>query len=208
MLTAALALAESTRSAIDDLPGLHVMEFDDLVHSFDPLKIVIDVSGLHISGYQATDWLREHQRVTLGLSDHRRVVAQFTHADDPRTAEKLVEALRALTEADLPSPKPVDLPTPDELQLETAMLPRDAFFAEVEQVPVERAAGRISAEMITPYPPGAPAVLPGEVITEEVLDYVRSGLAAGMVLPDPADSELESVRVVSSRVQSSPATGR
>lgn len=196
LLTAALALAVSTRTVIEDLPGLHVMEFGDLVHSSDPLKIVIDVSGLDISGYQATDWLREHQRVTLGLSDHRRVVAQFTHADDHRSAQKLVEALRALTEADLPSPKPVDLPSPDELQLETAMLPRDAFFAEVEQVPAERAAGRISAEMITPYPPGAPAVLPGEVITDDVLDYVRSGLAAGMQLPDPADPELRTVRVV------------
>ncbi|GAA3624422.1 hypothetical protein GCM10022267_08170 [Lentzea roselyniae] len=113
-----------------------------------------------------------------------------------------------MTEAGLPSPKPVDLPSPDELQLETAMLPRDAFFAEVEQVPADRAAGRISAEMITPYPPGAPAVLPGEVITDDVLDYVRSGLAAGMQLPDPADPELKTVRVVSSRARSSAATGR
>jgi arginine/lysine/ornithine decarboxylase len=208
LLTAALALAEVTRAAINDIPGLEVMTFDDLVHSFDPLKIVIDVSGLNISGYQATDWLREHQRVTLGLSDHRRVVAQLTHADDHRSAQALVDALRALTEADLPVPKPVDLPTPDELQLEMAMLPRDAFFAEVEQVPAERAAGRISAEMITPYPPGAPAVLPGEVITGDVLDYVRSGLAAGMQLPDPADPKLETVRVVSSRVPSSAAAGR
>lgn len=108
----------------------------------------------------------------------------------------LVDALRALTDADLPTPKPVDLPTPDELQLETAMLPRDAFFAEVEQVPAEQAAGRISAEMITPYPPGAPAVLPGEVINADVLEYVRSGLAAGMEIPDPADPELKTIRVV------------
>ena len=51
--------------------------------------------------------------------------------------------------------------------------------------------------MLTPYPPGAPAVLPGEVITKDVLDYLRSGLAAGMQLPDPVDASLESVRVVS-----------
>jgi arginine/lysine/ornithine decarboxylase len=96
----------------------------------------------------------------------------------------------------MPAPKPVDLPTPEQLQLETAMLPRDAFFAEVEQVSADQAVGRISAEMVTPYPPGAPAVLPGEVITKEVLEYVRSGLAAGMELPDPADPELGTVRVV------------
>ncbi|ANZ39996.1 ornithine decarboxylase [Lentzea guizhouensis] len=198
LLTAALDLAHRTRAAISALPGLEVEEFHRLVHSSDPMKIVIDVSGLHISGYQAADWLRAEQRVTVGLSDHRRIVAQFTHADDQRTADVLVEALTALTGADLPTPKPVDLPSPDELQLETAMLPRDAFFAEVEQVPADQAVGRIAAEMITPYPPGAPAVLPGEVITAEVLAYVRSGLAAGMELPDPADSKLDTIRVVAS----------
>ncbi|WP_329792448.1 ornithine decarboxylase [Lentzea sp. DG1S-22] len=201
LLTAALALAHATRDSINDLPGLRVMgeaEFigKGLAHALDPLKMTIDVSGLGISGYQATDWLREHQRVTLGLSDHRRVVAHFTHADDHRTAAILLEALSALVKADLPAPPQVDLPSPDELQLETAMLPRDAFFAEVEQVGAEQAVGRISAEVVTPYPPGAPAVLPGEVITQEVVDYVRSGLDAGMTLPDPSDPELKSFRVV------------
>jgi arginine/lysine/ornithine decarboxylase len=58
------------------------------------------------------------------------------------------------------------------------------------------AVGRISAEMLTPYPPGAPGVLPGEVITTAVLDYLRSGFAAGMQLPDPVDADLDSIRVV------------
>lgn len=203
LLTAVLALAHATRGAIDDLPGLRVMgeaEFTGpgLAHALDPLKMVIDLAELNISGYQAADWLREHQRVTVGLSDHRRIVAQFTHADDHRTAHVLLDALGALAKAadDMPAPKPVDLPTPEQLQLETAMLPRDAFFAEVEQVPANQAVGRISAEMVTPYPPGAPAVLPGEVITQDVVDYVRSGLDAGMELPDPADSDLNSFRVV------------
>jgi arginine/lysine/ornithine decarboxylase len=203
LLTAVLALAHSTRGAINELPGLRVMgeaEFTGpgLAHALDPLKMVIDLTELNISGYQAADWLREHQRVTVGLSDHRRVVAHFTHADDHRSAGVLLDALGALVKAadDMPAPKPVDLPTPEQLQLETAMLPRDAFFAEVEQVPADQAVGRISAEMVTPYPPGAPAVLPGEVITKEVVDYVRSGLDAGMELPDPADSELNTFRVV------------
>lgn len=79
------------------------------------------------------------------------------------------------------------------------MLPRDAFFGAAEQVPVAQAPGRIAAEMITPYPPGAPGVLPGEVITRLVVDYLRSGLSAGMLLPDPADSELTSLLVVAQR---------
>jgi hypothetical protein len=44
-------------------------------------------------------------------------------------------------------------------------LPRDAFFGRTEPVPAERAAGRAVAEMLTPYPPGIPVAVPGEVST-------------------------------------------
>jgi lysine decarboxylase len=56
--------------------------------------------------------------------------------------------------------------------------------------------GRVAAEQITPYPPGIPAVVPGERLNQAVIDYLRSGLAAGMVLPDPSDPNLDTVRVV------------
>jgi lysine decarboxylase len=76
------------------------------------------------------------------------------------------------------------------------MLPRDAFFGPVEVVPCEEAPGRIAAEMATPYPPGIPLLLPGERINKAAIDYLRSGVEAGMVLPDPADPTLKTIRVV------------
>jgi arginine decarboxylase len=76
------------------------------------------------------------------------------------------------------------------------MLPRDAFFALKETVAAGQKVGRIPAEQITPYPPGIPVIVPGERITAELLDYLRSGLAAGMQLPDPADPSLGTIRVV------------
>lgn len=78
------------------------------------------------------------------------------------------------------------------------MRPRDAFFGPVEVVPAVEAVGRIAAEQITPYPPGVPAVLPGERIEEAVVDYLRSGAEAGMVIPDAADPSVETIRVVRS----------
>ncbi|HEV7423207.1 MAG TPA: ornithine decarboxylase, partial [Mycobacterium sp.] len=74
--------------------------------------------------------------------------------------------------------------------------PRDAFFGRTQSVPVDEASGRIAAEQITPYPPGIPAVVPGERLNDAVLDYLRSGLEAGMNLPDPADPSLNTVKVV------------
>lgn len=64
-----------------------------------------------------------------------------------------------------------------------------------EQVPADRAAGHIAAEQITPYPPGIPAVVPGERLNDVVVDYLHTGLA-GMNIPDPADPTMRTFRVV------------
>jgi arginine/lysine/ornithine decarboxylase len=89
----------------------------------------------------------------------------------------------------------VALPSFGDLQIEPVLLPRDAFFGPHEDIPTGDAVGRVAAEQITPYPPGIPALVPGERITAGIVDYLRSGLAAGMVLPDPADPNLATIRV-------------
>lgn len=93
-------------------------------------------------------------------------------------------------------PPPVDLPSPSALETDAVMIPRDAFFAPFEDVPRREAGGRVCAEQVTPYPPDIPVLLPGERVTGEVLDHLATGLRAGMVLPDPADPQLGTVRVV------------
>ncbi|MEU9667402.1 ornithine decarboxylase [Streptomyces bobili] len=202
LLDAALRRAERIRVAAGELPGLRPMGQEvveeGLAASFDPLKLVIDVRELGISGMQAAEWLRDRRHVDVGGSDSCRISASITHADDDETEKILLDALRALAEAagSIERQPPVRLPEPSALELEQAMLPREAFFAEADHVPAERAAGRIAAEMISPYPPGVPAVAPGEVITEEVLDYLRSGVDHGVLIPDAADPSLGTLRVV------------
>jgi lysine decarboxylase len=170
---------------------------EEASHELDISHILIDLDRLGISGYQAADWLREHERIDMGTSDHRRIEAVLSVADGDDTAERLITALQHLADAapQLPKPSPVLLPSWKDLDLETAMLPRDAFFGPVEVVPVQEAVGRIAAEQITPYPPGIPVALPGERINQAVVDYLTSGVAAGMELPDPGDPTLQTVRV-------------
>jgi arginine decarboxylase len=158
----------------------------------------MDVSSSRTSGYQAADWLRENCQLDLGLSDHRRVLATMSFAGDKRTADRLVAAMTQWRKAarDFERPTSIHLPSPAELQLETVDLPRDAFFGPTEMVPAAKAAGRIAAEQITPYPPGIPAVIPGERLNDAVIEYLRSGVAAGMSLPDPADRTAQHFRVV------------
>ena len=97
---------------------------------------------------------------------------------------------------EFPPLPPIKIPDPPALELETVVRPRDAFFSRFEDVKAEDAVGRIAAEQITPYPPGIPVILPGERINQAVLDYLSTGLDAGMTLPDPANPSLETIRVM------------
>ncbi|MCV7380719.1 ornithine decarboxylase [Mycobacterium alsense] len=202
LLGAALGLARQLRRDIELIPELKVLD-DELLgveasHDLDRMQVMMDVSATGTSGYQAADWLREHAHIDVGMSDHRRILATLSFADDESTGGRLTEALAEWRRAasDFDPPPQIDLPSPEELQLETVCLPRDAFFGRVEAVPTDRAAGRISAEQCTPYPPGIPAVVPGERLNGAVLDYVCTGVRAGMNIPDAADPSLQTIRVV------------
>jgi arginine decarboxylase len=85
------------------------------------------------------------------------------------------------------------LPSRPALQTEQAMLPRDAFFAPTESVKPKTAAGRISAELTTPYPPDIPAIAPGERLTEEIVEEI---VANGAFVEGASDPSLHDFRVV------------
>lgn len=202
LLGAALELVHGLRDDIELIPDVEVLD-DELLgneasHDLDRLQILMDVSATGTSGYQAADWLREHKQVDLGMSDHRRILATMSFADDKATGERLLDALWAWRKAanDFDTPPQIRLPSPSEIELESIQLPREAFFGEVEAVPAEKASGRIAAEQITPYPPGIPAVVPGERLNDAVIDYLRTGLDAGMNVPDAADTSLKTFRCV------------
>jgi arginine decarboxylase len=202
LLGRVIELARETRERIGRIDGLRLMGDEvigaQMAFELDPLVLTIDVRDLGISGFQAAEIARTKHHVDFGASDSHRVVARLTHSDDKDTLDVLVQTLTALTKdaQQAETPHPVQLPSPGALELETVMAPRDAFFARIEQVPVEEAEGRIAAEMVSPYPPGVPVLAPGERITRESLDYLTSGVEAGMLIPDAADPQLSSLRVV------------
>ncbi|WP_432523730.1 aminotransferase class I/II-fold pyridoxal phosphate-dependent enzyme [Kineococcus sp. SYSU DK006] len=202
LLGAALQRAQRVRAAVDGIDGLELMGREVVrpqgAFDLDPLALTIDVRALGISGYQAGDWLRAACQVDVGSADACRIGVRLTHADDERTEAVLLRSLRRLAaEADgMERQAPAKLPQPGQLEMENAMTPREAFFAPVEQVPVQEAVGRVVAELVSPYPPGVPVLAPGEVITQEAVDYLVSGVAAGMLIPDAADPAVQTLRVV------------
>ncbi|MHC5719146.1 MAG: Orn/Lys/Arg family decarboxylase, partial [Nostoc sp.] len=74
--------------------------------------------------------------------------------------------------------------------------PREAFFAVSEILPVAQTSDRICAEIVCPYPPGIPVLMPGEVITKPVLDYLQQIQAMGGFITGCNDTSFKTLKVV------------
>src|SRR4051812_35107242 len=201
LLGRAIEHARRLRGAIERLPGLDLMGEDVAggpgAFAFDPTHVTFDVVALGLTGFSAADWLRQHHGIHVEFADHRRVMALITYADSDHNIDRFIEALRALCNAHTDADRG-QIPAvayPGNLRMETVMLPRDAFLGATEMVPWREAAGRVSAEMICPYPPGIPITAPGEQLTDTVIDYLQSLAAAGVMVEGAADETLEELRV-------------
>jgi lysine decarboxylase len=74
--------------------------------------------------------------------------------------------------------------------------PRAAFFAEQTTVGWQEAAGRVCAEVVAPYPPGVPVLVPGEQVDADTVDRLRTLAAHGTRVAYAADPSLSTLRVV------------
>lgn len=186
---------------INALPGLSVYSLpvgrqDHFTQ--DAFKLAVDVSGLGITGPRAWSFLRQERLIQPELSDARRVLFIVSYADNGGSLDKLYKSLRALSQkyGGENSGSRLELPSLPKAPPGTPCLnPREAFFAPAETAAIQAAVGRITAEAITFYPPGIPVFYPGEIITAEAVEYLRAGLAAGLV-PHGSDPELKTVRVI------------
>ncbi len=202
LLDRTLALARDVRRRLNALLGVSVLDPDRLgVVAYDPTKLVIDVHGLGLTGFDAEHALRERFALQPEMSDLVGVVCLVTIGDTAASIDRLVAAFATLSaERRGATEAPVDAALRSSGAIvapgEQALTPRDAFFAPSRPVPLAGAVGEVSAELVIPYPPGIPVLAPGDVISAEKVDYLRHGAARGMYLSGPIDPRLATVRVV------------
>ena len=202
LLAGTLAAAAHARAAIDAVPGCAVVGERLVgrpgVAAWDPLRIVIDVRGTGRSGYEVAAALRAGSDIHLELATHATLVLVLGLHEQPEALERFVHDLGAtLAEIAQPiEPARAPLVRAPALGQELAVAPRDAFLGETEVVPVDAALGRISCEAIAGYPPGIPALLPGERIRAEVVAYLRELAAAGARLHGASDPAFEMITVL------------
>jgi arginine decarboxylase len=152
--------------------GEHIAQYPD-VFALDPLRLVIDTRIGGISGHEARALLFSEHGIHLEMSTDAVVVAVLGAGAQP-DADRLVEALHRLPQRDAQQRRHIELPPPGA----RATSVRDAYFAPSEVIPAEQAIGRVSSDTLAAYPPGIPNLLPGEVISAEVVEFLQATVAA------------------------------
>jgi arginine decarboxylase len=201
LLADTMRAAATLRAAIDEIPGCSVVGEDLVgrpgVAAWDPLRVVIDVRGTGRSGYQVAAALRASYDVHLELATHATCVLILGIGQPPADLERFASDFAAtIARIEHPGESSALTRAPGALENEVVVSPRDAFLGETEEIEVDDAIGRVSAETIAGYPPGIPALLPGERITQEVIDYLRELVAAGARLHGASDPAFHTVYVL------------
>jgi lysine decarboxylase len=108
----------------------------------------------------------------------------------------LVAVLRTLTPPGSPPPRQPSTALSWCIVPQRAMSMRTAYFSDTEMVSAAGAIGRVSADLIAPYPPGVAVVAPGELLTEEILRGLAADSSAGVRIAYATDPTLNTFRVV------------
>src|ERR671924_738979 len=201
LLWETLRAIEVAREKLETIEGIALVDSKLIgqmgVAGYDPLRIVLDVRGTGRTGYEIADALRRSYDVHVELPMQATVVFVIGLGESAvalrRLAGDVDEVVMRLAEPGATAPI---MPPKTALRNEVALPPREAFLGAAEQVAVDDAVGRISCESIASYPPGVPALLPGERISAETVAYLRELAASGARLHGASDPSFETINVL------------
>lgn len=209
VLSQAVMLARDARCALKLIPGIHVLDeqrVDSIVKMarLDPLRITIGLWDLGITGFEADDILRLEYGVIAELPLLQSITFALSAGTTRNDIRRLVDGIRSLSSRHQSMRRPscvhssVKIPEPvaEGWSCLQKRSPREAFFADSEAVTIEDSVGRVSAELLCPYPPGIPVVAPGEMITDEAVGQLKAVLEAGGIITGAADSALSTLVVM------------
>uniref|UniRef100_A0A6J5ZAA4 Unannotated protein n=1 Tax=freshwater metagenome TaxID=449393 RepID=A0A6J5ZAA4_9ZZZZ len=166
------------------------------IAGFDPLRIVIDVRAVGLTGLDFAEAMRSRHDIHAEMATHATAVFMAGPGESRERLNRLVEGVEETVSAVAKPSEPI---TPIRRPAPSGgcvVPPREAFLGKAEVVAIDDAVGRISCESIAGYPPGIPALLPGERVTAEVVAHLREILAAGSRLHGASDPGLGTVAVL------------
>ncbi len=162
---------------------------------FDPTKIVLRANQLGASGVDIEKSLLTHG-IRVEMADRDTVVLLATLTDSHQDFTYLATTLIPILKANQSAPRRTATALSWSVVPTFGISMREAYFADTEMVSSSSAVGRISADLIAPYPPGVAVVAPGEILTEEIVSGLTASKAAGVRIAYATDSTLQTFRVV------------
>ncbi|OBQ40872.1 MAG: arginine decarboxylase [Anabaena sp. CRKS33] len=195
-------LAQEAIIKINQIPGLST----PLINSnkspgfidLDQTRLTVNVSEIGFTGFAAEEILDEKFHVTPEFSSWQNLTFIISLGNTKADIQNLIQGLNNLTHVTpLTSEcQPCKNISDAIIVYNLSISPREAFFANSEVLPVEETQDRICAEIICPYPPGIPILMPGEIITKSALEYLQEIQNMGGFISGCTDETLQTLKVV------------
>ena len=197
-----IRLADEARDRINRLQRVYCFTQGEIRakgYDLDVTKLTINVTRLGLSGHDVEDLLAKEYGIQVDCADLFNLIAIMGIGTTRQDVEKLLAAIEDLDRKEPGHEMNWVLQLPS-LSTEMAMTPRDVFLQHrAKRVPLSKAAGHISAQTLTPYPPGIPVLIPGERITQEIVDFLRDLADKDIRISGQETEELRSIKVVATR---------
>jgi lysine decarboxylase len=190
LLDPVIAATAKGRQALRDA-GIGVIDGEYI----DPLKLVILLSETGADGNLVeADLLAAN--IDLEMANQDVIIPMITLADTPQRIDGLVKRIIELVNKYRAEPRPIKIAAAFAIEPEVVITPRDAFFAPYEIVDAKDAVGRVSVELICPYPPGVPVLSPGERITQGAMNALIDARDSGTRIAFVSDRSLATFKVL------------
>ncbi len=199
LMAKTLRLSVVARERLKKIAGISVLEKTTTPGFFDldRTRIAVDISAWQASGFDIDEQLNDRFGVVCELPEPHRLTFIVTLGNTDRDIDRLVSGFEELSRnctGDRVSDSTQNI---QNSQSNTVCLsPREAFFAATETRSQLEAIGCISAEIVCPYPPGIPVLMPGERITKDAIDALQNIVVSGGTITGCADSSLRTLKVV------------
>lgn len=191
-------MAEYARAEINGIGGYYAYSRElingDSIYDFDVSKLSIYTLSIGLAGIEVYDLLRDEYDIQIEFGDIGNVLAYISVGDRERDIERLISALAEIKRRFGKSE--TGMLTQEYISPIVAETPRKAFYAEKESLPLEESAGRVCSEFVMCYPPGIPILAPGELITPEIIEYIKYAKEKGCQMTGTEDINIERLNVL------------
>lgn len=190
-------MAEYARAEINSVGGYYAYGAEMIngksIYDFDVTKLSIYTRDIGLAGIEVYDLLRDEYDIQIEFGDIANILAYISIGDRIQDIERLVGALADIKR--LYSKDPSQLMATEYIAPQVCVSPQKAFYSNKQAVPLRNTAGKICAEFVMCYPPGIPILAPGELITDQIIDYILYAKDKGCSMQGTQDPYMEYLMV-------------